>query len=244
MAVRKGTRQTAYRPRPYGPRLVRAVTPEPRFMLRLLQRLLVWLYEWLACAESSSEGDLIFALAGRQSRKSYALEMLLQGRARQLLLSVGRFEIRSFGDLPFPVRLNLPAVAASVSPAQRYLFVHLVNKTSEVVFIHKGRLGTLSEILALKAWLAARSEIKSVLIVSSAAHLRRVRLCCRSLLPAFVHFRLVAADKDGLRPDLWWRTSKTMVIVLLEFPKLLLYWLVFTLRVGNRACRHFGPQPL
>src|SRR5271170_5807203 len=115
-------------------------------MSRTLRRFLIRLYDWLACAESSSEADLIFALAGRHSRKSCALGMFSQGRARQLLLSVGRFEIRSFESLPFPVRLNLPAVAASISPPERHFFVHLVNKTSEVVRVHKGQLGTLSEI--------------------------------------------------------------------------------------------------
>jgi len=205
-------------------------------MPRTLQRFLIRLYGWLACADSSTGGDLIFALAGRQSRKNYALEMFSRGRVSQLLISVGRFEIRSFGDLPFPVRLNLPQMAASVPPSQRHLFVHLGNRTSAVEFVHKGRLGTLSEIRALQTWLATRSEIRSVLIVTSAPHLRRVRLCCRCFLPASIRFRLLPVDEEGsgLRRDLWWQTRRNRAIVLPEFPKLLLYWLALHFESATR----------
>jgi len=197
-----------------------------------LQGFLVRLYEWLTCADLPGDGDLVFALAGRQSRKSYALEMFSQGRVPQLLLSVGRFEIRRFDDLPLPFRMNLPQRAASVAPPQRHFFVYIDNTTSAAQLIRTGRFGTMSEIRALNAWLAVREGIKSVLIVSSAAHLRRVRLCCRSLLPSAIQFRLLAVEEEGsgLRRDLWWRTAKTRSIVLAEFPKLLLYWLVLRLR--------------
>ncbi len=201
-----------------------------------LQKVLVRLYEWLAVADSSGDGDLIFALAGRQSRKRHALEMFSQGQAPRLLLSVGRFEIRLFEGLPCPVKLNLPRRAAAVAPAQRHLFVYLANTISEVEFIPKGRLGTLSEIRALQTWLECRSEIKSVIIVSGAAHLRRVRLCCRGLLPAAIQLRLLPAnDEDAwMRRDLWWRTGRTRSIVLPEFPKLLLYWLVLRFQSATR----------
>jgi uncharacterized SAM-binding protein YcdF (DUF218 family) len=200
------------------------------------QRLLIELYEWLACADSPSDGDLIFVLAGQQRRKSYGLALASRGRAPRLLLSVGRCEIRRFNDLCLPVRLNLPQMAASVPPTQRHLFVYLANGTSEIEFICRGQFGTLTEIRALKTWLAARNEIRSVLIVSSAAHLRRVRLCCRSLLPACVGFRLVAVEEEEpwLRPDSWWQTSRTKSIVLSEFPKLLLYWFVLHLESLTR----------
>lgn len=197
-------------------------------MPRSLQRLLIRLFEWLSCGDSVTDTDLIFALAGRQSRKSCALEMFSRGRAPQLLLSVGRFEIRRFGDLPLPVRLNLPQLAASVAPPKRHLFVSLAQTTAQVEFIPRGRLGTLSEIRALKTWLAARAEIRSVLIVSSAPHLRRVRLCCSSLLPVSVQFRLLAAagEEEWSPPGLWWQSARKKSILLPELPKLLLYWFV------------------
>jgi uncharacterized SAM-binding protein YcdF (DUF218 family) len=203
-----------------------------RLMIRPLQRLLVKLYEWLASADSSSDGDLIFALAGRQNRKVYALEMFSQGRAPQVLLSVGRFEVRRFDDLGLSVRLNLRQKAASVAPMRRYFFVYLADSRSEVEFIDKGRFGTLSEIRALKTWLASHSEIKSVLIVSSSTHLRRVRLCCRSVLPASVRYRLLASrgEGKGSQAESWWRDGETRCLVLSEFPKLLLYWLVLHFR--------------
>lgn len=210
-----------------------------RLMPRTLRTFLVRLYSWLACADSTANGDLIFVLAGRKSRKVCGLEMFSQGRAPQLLLSVGRFELRRFADLPFPVQLNLPRRAASVSPPQRHIFVYLDKTKSAVEFVAKGRFGTLSEIRALKEWVGAHSEVKSVLIVSSAFHLRRVRLCCRSVLPTSIQCHLLAVDEGGvwLRRDLWWQSSRTRAIVLRELPKLLVYWLVlhFQSATGNVA---------
>ena len=198
----------------------------------MLQRALIRLHDWLACADPVGRGDMIFALAGRQSRKICALEMFSHGWAPQLLLSVGRFEIRSFVDLRIPAQPDLLQIAAPVAPAKRHLFVWFGNGKSEAELIHKGRLGTLSEILALNTWLATHCEVRSVLVVSSAVHLRRVRLCCRRVLPPSVRVRFLAADKQEprLRRDSWWRSAETRWIVLSELPKLLLYGLVLNLR--------------
>lgn len=54
------------------------------------------LYDWLACVDPIGDADLIFALAGRHSRKVHALELFSLGRTPTLLLSVDRFEIRRF----------------------------------------------------------------------------------------------------------------------------------------------------
>lgn len=53
----------------------------------------------------------------------------------------------------------------------------------EVQHIRPGRFGTLTEIRALAGWPAQHPEIRSVLVISNGAHLRRIRLCCRALLP-------------------------------------------------------------
>ena len=187
--------------------------------------LLVRLYDWLACADPVSDADLIFVLAGRQDRKVYALELYSQYRAPRLLLSVDRFEIRRFSALHSPVELDLVSTVASVSPRKRHLFVSFVGNQADTALIRPGKAGTLSEIHALAAWLKTHVEVHSVLIVSSGSHLRRIRMCCRFLLPASFPIRLLAVDKvDRLRREDWWRDRETRMIVLLEFPKLLLYW--------------------
>jgi hypothetical protein len=60
-------------------------------MFAIVHTLVRRLYDWLACADSVADGDLIFAVAGRQSRKMFALELFSQGHAPKLLLSVARF---------------------------------------------------------------------------------------------------------------------------------------------------------
>jgi len=43
-------------------------------------------------------------------------------------------------------------------------------------------LGTLTEIVALARWLSANPGVQSLMIISNETHLRRIRMCCRSLL--------------------------------------------------------------
>jgi len=188
------------------------------------RRILIGLYEWLACSEAASDVDLIFVPAGRQTRKLCALRMVADGRASRLLLSVGRYEVRSFDELTAR-RPNLRQIAALISPHRRHFFVHLSNEGSEIKLVRKGYFGTLTEISALREWLEKHKEIRSVLIVSSAPHLRRLRLCGRRLLTPLVEFRLamVTGEDASLREDQWWRTNRTRMMVLGELPKLLLY---------------------
>ncbi len=193
----------------------------------MLTRLLGRLYDWLSPAEPVLCGDLIFVLAGRQSRKLYALELFRQRMAKSLVLSVGRFEIRKFARLPWPHKLDLLRLAASTPPAQRHYFVSLEAGGSQVELIPRGRLGTLSEIRALARWLQARPDIVSVLVVSSAPHLRRVRVCCRAFLPARLQLRFIATpEEEYLTRSDWWRNLSSRALVLKELGKLLLYGLL------------------
>lgn len=141
------------------------------------------LHNWLAPADLPRQANLIFVLAGRVVRKEYGFELLRQGLAKQILLSVGRFEIRRFSQMPLPVPLDLLKLAQTVPPPERHYFVHFHDGSVEVQHIRPGRFGTLTEIRALAGWLAQHPEMRSVLVISNGAHLRRIRLCCRALLP-------------------------------------------------------------
>jgi hypothetical protein len=46
--------------------------------------------------------------------------------------------------------------------------------------VARRRFGTLTEIEALARRLAANPEIRSAIVMRSDAHLRRIRMCCRS----------------------------------------------------------------
>lgn len=190
----------------------------------MLKPVLERLYDWLSPAAGPAHGDLIFVLAGRQSRKLYALELYRQGAAGGLLLSVGRFEIRKFDQLPLPAALDLTSVAAQTLPALRHYFVHLQAGQATVERIERGRLGTLSEIRALAGWLRAGPQLGTLLVVSSAPHLRRVRACCRALLPPSLRISFLAVPEgDNWTRSGWWRDRKARSLVLKELPKLVLY---------------------
>jgi hypothetical protein len=126
------------------------------------------------------------------------LQLFREGRAPRLILSVARFEIRRFKDLPLPEPLDLLPVAEQVVPPKRHFFViwDSVRKARIIERIRMRRWGTLREIEALAKYLEANRDVKSVLILTSGLHLRRVRMCCDALLPGEVEFKVVAAPND------------------------------------------------
>lgn len=182
------------------------------------------LFDWLSVSEAPASADAIFVLAGRQSRKLYALDLLRQGAAPTLVLSVARFEIRRFSELPLPASIDLLQIASGTQPRLRHYFVTLQAGRAQAELMPRGRLGTLSEIGALARWLEVQPQVASLLVVSNAFHLRRVRACCRRLLPEGLRISYVAIPECApLTRDSWWREPRVRTIVLKEFPKLALY---------------------
>lgn len=146
-----------------------------------------------------NEFDLIFILAGRPVRKIYGLELFRAGVAPRVLFSVARFEVRKFRELNLPVEFDLLPIALPVPAEQRHFFVLFGGGGPEVERIAVRQFGTLREIEALSDYLLRHREIRSVLVVTSAVHLRRVRMCCRVILPREVNIRMVAVPRRGER---------------------------------------------
>ncbi len=138
---------------------------------------------------------MIFVLAGRAVRKRCALELFRDGVAPRLLFSVARFEVRGFRELALPVGLDLLLIAQLVPAPERHFFVLFGEGEPLVERIAVRRFGTLREIEALAGYLTRHLEIRSVIVVTSAVHARRVALCCRVLLPPTVEFRMVAVPR-------------------------------------------------
>jgi uncharacterized SAM-binding protein YcdF (DUF218 family) len=199
---------------------------------------------WLSPADAPRSADLIFVLAGRMYRKDYALELLRQELAPRILFSVGRFEIRRFSKMVLPAPLDLLKLAQEVPPPQRHYFVFFEGQEVRNRHILPRRFGTLTEIDALARWLSERPDIRTVLIVSSATHLRRIRMCCRSMLDANIRLAFLAApptlterplrqaseqQQDYFRPEESsdFATSKEE---LMELFKLSIYWILLKFR--------------
>ena len=160
--------------------------------------MLKFLLDWLSRADPAVPADAIFVPAGLEARKVFAIQLLEKGIASRVLFSVGRFEIRRFPELGLPQTIDLLQMAQSIPPQERHFFVSFENQQFTVQRIPLRTLGTLSEIDALADWLLARPEISSLLVVSSGAHLRRLRMCCRRLLRRNVKCSFVATPEESL----------------------------------------------
>ncbi len=187
--------------------------------------MLEFLFDWLARADLPAHADAIFVLAGHKSRKVLAFRLLEKGLAPRLLFSVSRFEIRRFPELGLPQTIDLLQLARSIPPQERHFFVLFENQQFAVHRIPVRVLGTLSEIDALADWLEAHPEISSLLIVSSGPHLRRLRICCRVLLPRNIKVNFLAAPEEGAAqiPQDWWKDGSTRKMALSELAKIPCY---------------------
>jgi len=188
------------------------------------------LHPWLSPSEPPRPADLIFVLAGGMDRKNYAFELFRQSLAPAALFSVGRFEIRRFSKMALPVPLDLLEIAQPVPPPQRHYFVFFRGHTVHAERIPVQRFGTLTEVRALAGWLAQHPEIRSLLVVSTEAHLRRIRLCCRALLPQELHVTYVAAPPVHLRTPEQGAPPPGRKADLRELLKLFVYWILLKLR--------------
>src|SRR5262249_14559157 len=124
---------------------------------------------------SVAKADLIFVHAGQEDRKFWGLQLYREGWATRLLISVGRYEIRRFAQLPLPEPVDLLDLAKSVDPPLRHFFVSFSPQVAQVERVQLGRFGTLGEVQALRVWLKYRPDIRNVVVVSSGPHLARIR---------------------------------------------------------------------
>jgi hypothetical protein len=217
-----------------GSRKLVTVSPKLASRSSLGRFLPLLIHSWLDCGGQPRRTDLIFVLAGRPARKAYALRLFEEGFAPRILLSVGRFEIRRFSLQKLPVPIDLLQMAASIDPPQRHFLVCFEDQVVRVQRIAVGRFGTLGEIEALAKWLQEHPTIQSVLIVSSGSHLRRVRICCRKLLPARLQIHLVGVDGEKDDPDEI-SEKESNVWILTELLKLPLYRILLSVRRAEAA---------
>jgi uncharacterized SAM-binding protein YcdF (DUF218 family) len=201
-------------------------------------------HAWLSPADAPRNADLIFVLAGRVHRKEYALQLYREGLAPRILFSVGRFEIRRFSKMPLPVPLDLLKRAQDVPPPQRHYFVFFEGQEAQVEHVPPGRFGTLTETTTLSRWLSEKPDIRSVLIISSDTHLRRIRMCCQSWPNPKTELAFLAAPislpeqpnsrtaelKEDETPSQTSASTESLSEDLLELFKLGIYWVLLKTR--------------
>lgn len=198
------------------------------------ERVVRRLHDWLVCSDPPQPADLIFVLAGRRDRKAHGVKLLRQGQARQLListLSADSLDLARFAELNLPEWPLLLDLQARIPSDGRLFFLHFDGTSWNVRNIPVRPLGTLTEIAGLARWLRQYPAIRTTLIVSSASHLRRIRMCCRAFLPTDVRYFLTAvppnhSGQSTLQPGARQDNEDRL---LAEYAKLLVYRMVLAI---------------
>jgi hypothetical protein len=166
--------------------------------------------------------DLIFVLAGRLERKAYGLELYRAGAAPRLLLSVGRFEVSKMPAVNFEGAAELIAERDRTAPGERHFFCELDACGAHIENVKLRRWNTYGEILGLRAYLG-RDMPRSVMIVSTDVHLRRVALAFERVFrgaPVEALYCPVPARNSSVRKERWWERPADRKSVLKEVVKL------------------------
>ena len=144
------------------------------------------------------------------------------GYARQLILSVDRFEWRKFGELGLESDGGLEALVEQTPPKKRHFLVRLDRRDAVCTAVRKGFLGTRSEARALAAYVRDL-PVRSLLVVSSPSHLRRVALVFRrAFRKSGIQLTFVAIPE---KPS--FDSAQTRAEIWCEFRKYFLYQLLF-----------------
>jgi hypothetical protein len=186
------------------------------------------LCDYLTLDDSPSQSELVFVLAGRPERKAYGLRLFREGIALRIVLSVGRFEVRKMDAFGFQ-DLNLREMVKHMAPIDRHFFVEISDASRSVTPAKIKRVGTFGELAALSAYLANR-QIKTLTLISTSVHLRRVRLCCRKisgLRGLNISYVPVPEELSSFQRERWWKRLDQWIYICSEYIKLLAYQLRF-----------------
>jgi uncharacterized SAM-binding protein YcdF (DUF218 family) len=182
------------------------------------ERIAQSVYDFLDVGKSPRPADCIFVLAGKQERKSYGIRMWRFGYASQLILSVGRFEWRKFSELDLESDGGLEAMVDQTPAKKRHFFVRLDRQEAFCTPVRTRLLGTRSEARALADYLRD-VPARSLLVISSPAHLRRAALAfSRAFRKTRIQITFVAVPE---KPS--FALSETRTQIWSEFRKYVLY---------------------
>ena len=188
-----------------------------------------FLWQFLASGEQPANScDLIFVLAGLPERKEYGWHLFRRGLAPRLMLSVGRFEVRSSAISPVPVP-QIIGMRDKLPPSKRHFWIDVTEYHPIVVPASLPGSGTYGELHALASYLSPAPP-KRIGLVSTSIHLRRVRYCC-SQIPFFksreLQFVAVPEEQSSFQRDGWWKRAGHWRYLLSEYVKLAGYRLIY-----------------
>lgn len=212
------------------------------WLRRIQARILYFIYDFLGRGQTPEKADCIFVFAGRPERKVYGLQLFRQGYAKRIVLSVGRFEWRGFPGLGLANDGGLVEMVQKTPPEMRHFFVIVDDAGVRCQLVPKGKLGTMSEILAL-ADFVRQNDVRQLMVVSSSYHLRRVCATLRSCFPSRrLKLNPVAVPEDmaAERRSKWWAYPRLSSVIRKEYLKLIVYKAVLPCYVIMQRPRRFS----
>jgi uncharacterized SAM-binding protein YcdF (DUF218 family) len=179
----------------------------------------VWLpviARFLVVDESLDAADVIAVFAGGRGERAEHAARLFQRRLASTILVTG-------GEVSGEIALFCGQRITGADLSARRLRLAGI-PDSAVVVIPKGT-STYEEAAVVRDYLKARGH-RSVIAVSSAYHMRRVRATLQHQLEADrTVVRVSAADTPDFQPRHWWRNERGLLLVTHEYLKLAYYQL-------------------
>jgi len=186
------------------------------------------LSDYFAWQDPPEAADLIFVLAGQRDRKSYGLQLLREGFSPRLILSVGRFEIRQPQALDLQCGSELIDFARSQPVERRHFFLDCNGHSQKITLVPCAGRGTYWELRTFASFLDKDSDTttKTLMVVSTSIHLRRIRYCC-GIIPSLARrnivFVPVPENLSLFRRDGCWKRPHDWSYVAKEYVKLAAY---------------------
>lgn len=145
----------------------------------------------------------IVSLAGGPGRLGRGLDLLDAGKADVLLLS-GTGKGARLEDI-FPGR-DLSRFASG-----------------NVILLESRSTSTYENAIEAWAVLAARGEVREIVLLTSNYHMLRSEFVFRKVFPADVVIRIHPVEAENVAPGQWWKDDKARRIVFNEYLKYLWY---------------------
>lgn len=200
------------------------------------------LCDYLVVDQVPESADLIFVLAGRPERKLYGLQLFRQGCAPRLILSVGRFEVRQPQRFGLQCGPQLPPLSHSMPVERRHFFIDCTGESETIHTLPLKPRGTYSELQAFAHFLESHqgTAIKSIALVSTSVHLRRVRYCCQKiplLRKRKLVYLFVPEDISSFRRNGWWKHPDHWSYLVKEYVKLVAYGILYRVSRRSSECK-------
>jgi hypothetical protein len=135
-------------------------------------------YDFLDVGKSPHPADCIFVLSGKAGRKDHGIQLWRVGYSPQLILSIGRQEWRDSNNQETKSDDKLELFGLQIPEEGQHFLIRLDQQETFCEQVSIGFLETFSEARVIAKYIRDLS-IRSLLVVSSPIHTRRVSLAFR-----------------------------------------------------------------